>query len=241
MKTIACLGTVVAAIACVTLTSASLAADHLIVVTGSGSAEMQPDRVTVEFMVINRGRTAAEASSVNAQRTRPILEGLRALGIPDTAVTSAGFAVQPSYDYKRGARRDESTATHRVRVKVAEIRSAGAIVETVLDKGADRIEFVSFSVSNPDSGREAAIRQAVEQARGDAEVMARAAGGTLGPLIEITTQGTAAPPRIYEASIRAGSVSASPLPSIAPGPIGVSVTVLGRWGFTERKAGPSKR
>lgn len=241
MKTIACVGTIVAAITCVTLVSSSLAADHLIVVTGSGSAEMQPDRVTIEFSVVNRAHSAAEASSVNAQRTRPILDALRALGIPDTAVTSAGFAVQPSWDYKRGARKDESTATHRLRVRIAEVRNAGAIVETVLDHGADRIEVVSFSASNADSGREAAIRQAVQQARGDAEVMARAAGGTLGPLIEVTTQGTAAPPRTFEGRLMMASISAGTLPSITPGPTIVSVTVLGRWGFVEQKGEPSKR
>ena len=127
-------------------------------------------------------------------------------------------------------------ATHRLRVRIAEIRNAGAIVETVLDKGADRIEVVSFSVSNPDSGREAAIRQAVEQARGDAEVMARAAGGKLGPLVEVTTQGTAAPPRTFEGRYAMLSASSTTtLPSITPGPITVTVTVLGRWGYAERK------
>jgi uncharacterized protein YggE len=236
MKISALHGMALAGLAQLAFISTALAAGPLIVVTGSGSAEMQPDRVTIEFSVINRARSAAEASTANAQRTRPILDALRSLGIPDSAVTSAGFAVQPPYDYRRGTRKEnESMATHRLRVRIAEIRNAGAIVETVLDKGADRIEVVSFSVSNPDSGREAAIRQAVEQARGDAEVMARAAGGKLGPLVEVTTQGTAAPPRILEGRYAMLSASSTTLPSITPGPITVTVTVLGRWGYAERK------
>lgn len=212
------------------------AAESVIVVTGTGSAEMQPDRVTIEFTVLDRARTAAEASEGNARQTQPILTALRALGVPDTAVTSAGFAVQPPWDPRRGTRKEnESVATHRLRVRVSEIRTAGAIVETLLDSGADRIEIVSFSVSRTDSAREAALSQAVEQARGDAEVMARAAGGSLGPCIEVTTQGTAAPPRAHE--VRAMSLVASPSipPSITPGPTLISVTVLGRWMFVERK------
>lgn len=225
------------ALACLTLfiPAHSTAAESVIVVTGSGSVEVQPDRVTVEFSVLNRAKSAADASEGSARRMEPILAGLRALGVPDTAVTSAGFAVQPTWDHKRGVRKDESTATHRMRVHVSEIRSAGAIVEAVLDKGADRIETVRFSVSSSDSARESALDQAVREARGDAEVMARAAGGRLGSLIEVTTQGTAAPPRTYESRAMMATVSQSILPSITPAPTVVSVTVLGRWAFIERK------
>jgi uncharacterized protein YggE len=212
------------------------AEEPIIVVTGSGSAEVQPDRVTIEFSVLNKAKTAAEASEGNARQAEPILAALRVLGVPDSAVTSAGFVVQAPWDPKKGTRKEnESVATHRIRVKVGEIRTAGTIVETVLDSGADRIEAVSFSVSSTDSAREAALNQAVRQARTDAEVMARAAGGRLGSLIEITTQGTAAPPRTHE--LRAGLVMTSHAtsPSITPGPTVVTVTVLGRWAFVEQE------
>ena len=216
--------------------AAEPATEPVIVVTGSGSAEVQPDRVTIEFTVLNRSKSAAQASDENARRTQPILAALHALGVPDSAVTSAGFAVQPPWDYKRGTRKeDESVATHRIRVRVREIRMAGSIVEKVLDSGADRIETVSFTVSDLDSARQAALTQAVKQARGDAEIMAQAAGGELGPLVEVTTQGTAAPPRAYESrsSMVVGSTSSAP--SITPGPTTVTVTILGRWAFVERK------
>jgi uncharacterized protein YggE len=221
-------------------TGSAVAGESVIVVTGSGSVEVQPDRVTIEFTVLSRAGSAAEASNGSARRTGPILAALHALGVPDSAITSAGFAVQPSWDFKRGMRKEdtkESTATHRIRVRVSETRTAGNIVESVLDKGADRVETVAFSVSSLDSAREAALTLAVKQARGDAEVMAHAAGGQLGPLIEVTTQGTAAPPHVsdsYRYSMASIAAPSSP-PSILPGPTIVSVTVLGRWTFVERK------
>ena len=46
---------------------------------------------------------------------------------------------------------------------------------------------------------------------------------------------TAAPPRAFESRLQAGTISTGTLPSITPGPITVTVTVLGRWGFVERK------
>lgn len=209
------------------------AIEPLIVVTGTGSVEVQPDRVTIEFSVVNRAKSAADASAGCARRAQPILASLHTLGVPDSAVTSASFAVQPPWDPKRGERKNESLATHRIRVRVSEIQEAGTIVEGILDSGADRIDFVSFTVSGIDSARQAALTLAVSQARHDAETMAGAAGGKLGPLIEVTTQGTAAPPRTHE--IKAGYSTASAPPSITPGPTVVTVTVLGRWAFVERK------
>lgn len=215
----------------------AIADEPLIVVTGSGSAEAQPDRVTIEFTVVNRAKSAALASTGSAIETKPIFTALHALGVPDSAVTSAGFAVQPPWDSRRGMRKEdskESIATHRIRVRVSEINMAGTIVESVLDNGADRIESVSFSASKVDSARQAALTQAVTQARSDAEIMAHAAGGELGSLIEITTQGTAAPPRSYEVRAMMAIASPSASPSIIPGPTVVTVTVLGRWAFAEK-------
>ena len=210
----------------------------VIVVTGTGTAEAQPDRVTIDFTVLSRAKSAAEASAASAVETRPILAALRRLGVPDSAATSAGFGVQPPWDVRRGMRKEdtkESIATHRIRVRVREIATAGAIVESILDSGADRVEAVSFTVSDLDSARQSALTQAVEEARGDAQVMARAAGGELGPLIEVTTQGTAAPPRTIEYSNLVTAAGGPNPPSITPGPSIVRVVVLARWAFAERK------
>ena len=215
--------------------------DPVIVVTGTGAVEARPDRVMVEFTVVTRAKSAAAASTASAAETKPIVAALSALGVPDSAITSAGFAVQPKWDHRRGSRNEgtkESTASHRIRVRVREVELAGAIAECVLDNGADRIELVTFSVSNLDRSREEALTQAVGQARSDAAAMAKAAGGELGRLIEVTTQGTAAPPRTHYAyaELRSGVVhSSSSPPSITPGPTTVTVTVLGRWAFAAAK------
>jgi uncharacterized protein YggE len=206
---------------CVTLaalaagfTSGQAAAEEsVIVVTGSGAAEVRPNLVTIEFFVVTRARSAAEASQLNASRTNSILAALRSMGIPDTATTSIGYAVQPSWDPKRGTQKErESTATHRMR--------------------ADRVELIAFSASSIDSVRDAALTEAVEQARRGAESMARAAGGDLGTLIEVTTQWQSAPPPTPRGLFRLElPVNLSTAAAITPGPMVITASVLGRWAF----------
>src|SRR5256885_1862146 len=63
----------------------------------------------------------------------------------------------------------------------------GPVIDTALGKGANRIQALEFYSSNTDAGRRQALAEAIGKARGDAEAMARAAGGKLGPLVEAST------------------------------------------------------
>src|SRR6266436_2598639 len=100
------LAVALAALAELLATGSADAGESVIVVTGSGSVEVQPDRVTIEFTVLSRAGSAAEASEGSVRRTAPILAALHTLGVPDSAITSTVFAVQPSWDFKRGMRKE---------------------------------------------------------------------------------------------------------------------------------------
>ena len=62
-------------------------------------------------------------------------------------------------------------------------------VEAALAKGANQISGLEFYASKADDVRRAALANATAAARGDAEAMAHAAGGSLGPLLELTSVG----------------------------------------------------
>ena len=97
---------------------------------------------------------------------------------------------------------------------------------------ANEINSLSFSIANPDSTRRAAISIAVSRAKGDAEAAARAAGGTLGNLIELTIGEIEAP--VFRAAAFASMRKEASDTQIEPGlqPVRASVTV--RWQFVPR-------
>jgi uncharacterized protein YggE len=205
-----------------------------IVTSGQGEAKVTPDRASVMVNVQTRAATAAAAASENAQRTRAVLDALAKLGLPKEQLSTQGYSVYPEtkYDANGGSPRVTGyVVTNTVRAETHRPEQAGAIVDASLGAGANLINSLSFYASSIDEPRREAIAAAVANARADADAMARAAGGSLGALVELSTQGPTVPPRpMYELSARAKTAQAEPTP-VNPGEQTISVYVNARWQF----------
>jgi uncharacterized protein YggE len=99
-----------------------------------------------------------------------------------------------------------------------------------LSKGANEISGLQFYSSKADSARRAAMAVAVANARADAEALAKAAGGTLGAMLEVSTSGLIRP--MSEAM--SGVAMARVATPIEPGQQSITATVTTRWLFIGR-------
>ena len=70
-------------------------------------------------------------------------------------------------------------------MRVRAIDSLGAVIDALAKAGANRLQGVSFDVADPGRTSTRAREQAVADARARAELYARAAGVTLGPVVSI--------------------------------------------------------
>lgn len=206
-----------------------------IVAGGQGEARVTPDRANIFVGVETRAPTAAQASAENARRQRAILDTLRALGIPNTQISTTGYNVYPEQTFNpdRGDRTPRITGyvvSNIVRVELRNIDQVGRVIDAALGKGANAINSLQFWASNADSARRVALQNAIEKARGDAEAMARAAGGQLGELLEVSsTSYGPEPPRPL--MMRAQAEAAAMDTPIQAGEQEVNVAVVARWRF----------
>jgi uncharacterized protein YggE len=214
----------------------ALAPTPSIVTSGTGEAKVTPDRAAVMVNVQTRGATAAAAASENARRTTAVLDAVGKLGLPKSQLTTEGYSVNPEMVYGSGQtpRVTGYVVTNTVRAETHRPEQAGAIIDAALGAGANMINGLSFYASSIDEPRREAITAAVASARADAEAMARAAGGSLGDLIELSTQGPTIPPRpMYDMAGMARKADSAPTP-VNPGEQTVSVFVSARWRFVAR-------
>jgi uncharacterized protein len=121
-------------------------------------------------------------------------------------------------------------ARNTVQADVRRIEQVGALIDAALGTGSNVVNSLRFYSSKADEGRRLALADAVAKARSDAEAMAKAAGGTLGVLIELATSGQARPFGEEFAMTRAASADAPQTP-IDPGEQTVTVFVSARWTF----------
>jgi uncharacterized protein len=205
-----------------------------LVTSGQGEAKVNPDRVSVLVNVQTRAPTAAAAAAQNAQRTKSVLDALARLGLTKDQLSTEGYSAYPELRYDREGGSPTVTGyvvTNSVRAESKRVEQAGPIIDAALSAGANLINSLSFYASSIDEPRRQAIALAVASARADAESMAQAAGGRLGTLLELSTQGPTVPPRpMFDVAAR-GKVAMAEQTPINPGQQTVNVFVTARWAF----------
>ena len=110
-------------------------------------------------------------------------------------------------------------ASNLVTVRVRAIDGLGAIIDALAEAGANRLQGVSFDVAEPRPHLDAAREKAVADARARAELYARAAGVTLGPIQSIRETFDNPGPIMMRAE------AASAAPPIAAGTVTLSAQV----------------
>jgi uncharacterized protein YggE len=238
-------------LASVTLLSSALAAQEApgsaparpvpqIVTSAQGESRLTPDRATIVIGVETHAATAAQASAENARRQRAVIDTIRALGIGPDQYSTTGYTVYPERTYPQTGDRAPKitgyTVSNMVRVELRRTEQVGPLLDAALAKGANGINSLQFSASNADSARRSAIAAAVSRAHGDAEAMARAAGGHLGELLELNFGGAepVSPPMPMARAMVANSAPETP---VNPGEQTITVMITARWSFVSGAIG----
>jgi uncharacterized protein YggE len=207
----------------------------MIEVTGNGETKVTPDRALVYVGVQTKGRTAAIAGQENAKLANAILAAVRDAGIARDQIGTMNYSVQPNYRYYPDGRKPELTgydASNTVRVEVRSVDLVGKVIDAALGAGANNISGISFYASQMDSVRRAALAAATTDARLSAEAMAKAAGGTLGPMLSLTSQMNDGPrPYVMATMAMRGKAADEATPVVAPTEQTVNASVIGRWQF----------
>ena len=201
--------------------------------SGQGEVHVAPDRATVMLAVQTEATTAATAATSNARRLRAVLDTLRAVGLTAEQLSTLNYTVYPRYAPNASTPHVVGyTVTNSVRAEVERIADVGKVIDAALAAGANEVSSLSFYSSTEADARRRAIALAVQQARADAEALATAAGGKLGPLVELSTGPSNSP--IYAVTGMSMAARAPAPTPIEPGQQTISATVVARWQFSPR-------
>lgn len=207
-----------------------------IITSAQGEARVTPDRATIYIGVETHAATAAQASTANAQKQRAVIDTLHALGIGNDQISTTNYNVYPQQSFQpdKGDKVPKVVGynvTNTVRVEVRKLEQLGTLLDAVLTKGANAINSLEFYSSNQDEARRSALTMAVARARGDAEALAKGAGGHLGELLEVSSAPMSLPPRPYPMAMRMEMAKGADSTPIAPGEQTLNVNVTATWRF----------
>jgi uncharacterized protein YggE len=191
---------------------------------GVGTANGIPDTLTVAIGVQTQGASAKGALDANNQKANALIQVLKSKGVAAKDLQTSQLSIQPTYGEK-GQQITGYQVSNMVTAKLHDLARAGALIDSAAAVAGDavRVQQVAFSIGDDTSVRAQARVRAVEQARAQADQMAKAAGAKLGQIRSITEVPDGGPmPYPSFAALDAGK--AAPIP-IQAGQQELQVTV----------------
>jgi uncharacterized protein len=172
-----------------------------ITVNGSGSATYQPDIARISLGVRAESASAAASANMVNARAASVIAALRKLGIADADIATSDYSIQYQPPDNSGAQpmgvepnatsvaprrpaQGTYVATESIDVKTA-IAKAGQVLDAGVASGANETNGIAFDTSARTSLYREALSRAVADARAQAEILAKAAGVTLGGIQSI--------------------------------------------------------
>ncbi|HEV2505499.1 MAG TPA: SIMPL domain-containing protein [Mesorhizobium sp.] len=171
-----------------------------IIVSGEGEATVAPDLALLSLSVMREAKTAREALNANNDAMAAVIAAMKAAGIAERDLQTAGIQINPRYNYTNkpdGNQEAELIAyqvTNTLSVRVRDIAKTGEILDKAVSLGVNQGGGISFTNENPATVVTEARKKAVADAIAKAKTLAEAAGVSVGKVLEITDQSYAPPP-----------------------------------------------
>jgi uncharacterized protein YggE len=190
-------------------------------VTAEGEASVAPDVALVSFAVSGNGKElAATRDDVNA-RSSSVLAVLRKLGIAEGDLGAPDVGIHPEYDYRKGQRLIGYRVTRQMTAKVRDLDRLSTVLDSVVAAGANEMQGAQMSASDPSAAEHQALTAAMHAARAKAEVLAEAAGVSLGALARVEEEADFGGPPMPKMRMMAMSESADVPTEVAAGDLTV--------------------
>jgi uncharacterized protein YggE len=172
--------------------------EPVIVTTGEGLVQAVPDRAWVHITAESRAGNPRDAQRRNVEAMAPVLDKLRAAGIPADAIKTIGYDLQQEWDFVNNRRVSRGyVARNTVEVRIDAIERVGELLEIAVGSGATSVGGIRFDLKDRVKLEREALRLAVADARAKAEAAAAGVGQSIARVVRIEEQGIARPPVPY--------------------------------------------
>jgi len=199
-----------------------------ITVSASGDVEATPDQAVVRVAVEATGNDSTEVREELASDVDAVRAALSEYGVPDDAVRTAHFDIRQERERTReGTEFGDYRGIHALEITIEDTEAAGEIIDLAVDNGADRVDGVSFTLS--DEKREDlhndALEAAMDNAETRAETLASAGDLSVTQVHSIHSADTNHRPYRMETAYVAADGAAAGGTSVESGPVTVTADV----------------
>ena len=204
--------------------------EPVVIVNGEAVVNVVPDRAWITISAESRAGNPRDAQRRNVELMAPVLDKLRAAGLPPDAIRTAGYDLQQEFEFVNNRRVSRGyVARNTVEVRVDAVDRVGEILEVAVGTGATSVGGLRFDLKDRAKHEREALRLAVADARGRAEAAATGAGRGIDRIVRISEQGVSVPEpvamRTFGMKAEAAQVADAPVISVGQIEIRAHVTL----------------
>jgi len=191
---------------------------------GTGEVYLVPDVAYINVGVRVDADEVSQALSKNNIQANEISQALQALGVEQKDIQTSNFNVYPMMDYGIDGQvtRRYFVVENTVYVTVRDLSKLGNLLDAVVRSGANTINGISFDVLDKVAAEAQARDAAIENAKAEAQAIAKAAGVKLGEVQSVYVNTSRGTTPVYEAKGIGGAAAPSSVP-VAAGQLMITV------------------
>lgn len=158
-------------------------------VAGQATVEAEPDAATVELTVAARGDDPRAVRDRLASNASAVREALESEGLDAEQIRTEHFRIRENHRAHEDPDAPAYVGAHALVVELEDTERVGEVIDAAVESGPVRVDGVTFGLSDErrEELRDQALTQAVEDARGEAELVASAEGLEISSAKQIRT------------------------------------------------------
>ncbi|MCR8853767.1 SIMPL domain-containing protein [Lysinibacillus fusiformis] len=146
---------------------------RVISVTGNGQVTAKPSSIQLQIEVQTQGQNVQGPQQENAATMNQVIQSITALGIPSEQIHTAAYTITPLYHFEDGQQIFTGyEVSNAITVHVSDPERVGLIIDTAVEKGANRISNIQFKVDHADAYYQQALSLALHNAQAKAKTIA---------------------------------------------------------------------
>lgn len=202
-------------------------ASNVISVDGTGKATAVPNIATISFTTMGEGKTASMAQDEATKKNNVALALVKEKGIAETDIRTTSYMLSPKYSYPQPCYNgpcvydEQRVIGYQVQqtteVKIRDLAQVGDLLSSLGDAGVSQLYGPNFTVEDEDLVRAEARKEAIDQAREKAEVLARDLGVRLVRVVSFNENSGGYPMPYYGRGGAMMDMAVKEFPEVAPG------------------------
>ena len=200
------------------------------IVTGTGKETVAPDIAKIDLGIQETGTNLKTVQDSVNKKSLTLVAGIKKLGVADSDIKTVSYYVYPQYDYTNPTQRITGyQVSTSYEITIHDFTKINDLIASATTLGANTIGNVNFDLSDDLKNKtlQTARDEAVAQAKTKATGLAKAAGITLGKIINVSeeTPSNITPLALPVSGGGMGAEKSVAQPSVQPGTTELDVSI----------------